>query len=40
MHLFKKCLKYVFAYALMQMHNYPKPSNKVATSKIDHAMNF
>ena len=28
MHLFQKCLKYAFAYARMQMHNYPKPSYK------------
>ena len=27
MHLFKKWSKYAFAYASMQMHNYPKPSN-------------
>ncbi len=27
MHLFKKWAKYAFAYASMQMHNYPKPSN-------------
>jgi len=27
MHLFKKWLKYAFAYASMQMHNYPKPSD-------------
>ena len=26
MHLFRKYLKYAFAYAPMQMHNYPKPS--------------
>ena len=26
MHLCKKWLKYAFAYASMQMHNYPKPS--------------
>ena len=26
MHLFKKWSKYAFAYASMQMHNYPKPS--------------
>ncbi len=25
MHLYKKWPKYVFAYAHMQMHNYPKP---------------
>jgi len=25
MHLFKKWSKYAFAYASMQMHNYPKP---------------
>jgi len=28
MHLFKKWSKYAFAYATMQMHNYPKPTNK------------
>ncbi len=27
MHLFKKQSEYAFAYASMQMHNYPKPSN-------------
>jgi len=27
MHLFKKWSKYAFAYASMQMHNYPKPSD-------------
>ena len=27
MHLCKKWLKYAFAYASMQMHNYPKPNN-------------
>ncbi len=27
MHLFKKCLKYAFAYALLQMLNYPKPTH-------------
>jgi len=27
MHLFKKWSKYAFAYASMQMHNYPKPIN-------------
>jgi len=27
MDLFKKWSKYAFAYASMQMHNYPKPSN-------------
>ena len=27
MHLFKKWSKYAFAYASMQMHNYPKPSH-------------
>ena len=26
MHVGKKCPKYAFAYASMQMHNYPKPS--------------
>ena len=26
MHLCKKWSKYAFAYASMQMHNYPKPS--------------
>ena len=26
MHIFRKYLKYAFAYAPMQMHNYPKPS--------------
>jgi len=26
MHLFKKWSKYAFAYATMQMHNYPKPN--------------
>jgi hypothetical protein len=26
MHLFKKWSKYAFAYASMQMHNYPKPT--------------
>jgi hypothetical protein len=25
MHLYKKWPKYAFAYAHMQMHNYPKP---------------
>jgi len=28
MHLFKKWSKYAFAYASMQMHNYPKPIHK------------
>ncbi len=27
MHSSKKWLKYAFAYARMQMHNYPKPSH-------------
>jgi len=27
MQLFKKWSKYAFAYASMQMHNYPKPSD-------------
>ncbi len=27
MHLFKKLSKYAFAYASMQLHNYPKPNN-------------
>ncbi len=27
MHLSKKWPKYAFAYAHMQMHNYPKPSD-------------
>ena len=27
MHLYPKWPKYAFAYAHMQMHNYPKPSN-------------
>ena len=26
MHLLKKWSKYAFAYASMQMHNYPKPT--------------
>ena len=26
MHLCKKWSKYAFAYAIMQMHNFPKPS--------------
>ncbi len=26
MHLYEKWSKYAFAYAHMQMHNYPKPS--------------
>ncbi len=26
MHLYNKWLKYAFAYAHMQMHNYPKPT--------------
>ena len=26
MHLYQKWPKYAFAYAHMQMHNYPKPS--------------
>jgi hypothetical protein len=29
MHLFIKWLKYAFAYAHMQMHNYPKPSDNI-----------
>ena len=29
MHLFQKHLKYAFAYARMQMHNYPKPSDHI-----------
>jgi hypothetical protein len=29
MHLLKKCPNYAFAYAHMQMHNYPKPINKL-----------
>jgi len=28
MHLIKKWPKYAFAYASMQMHNYPKPIDK------------
>jgi len=28
MHLSNKGSKYAFAYASMQMHNYPKPINK------------
>jgi len=28
MNLFKKWSNYAFAYASMQMHNYPKPSDK------------
>jgi hypothetical protein len=28
MHLYEKWSKYAFAYAHMQMHNYPKPNNK------------
>ena len=28
MHLYKKWPKYAFAYASMQMQNYPKPSDK------------
>ena len=27
MHLFQKSPKYAFAYASMQMHNYPKPTH-------------
>ncbi len=27
MHLYEKWSKYAFAYAHMQMHNYPKPSD-------------
>ncbi len=30
-HLFKKWSKYAFAYASMQMHNYPKPSDNTNT---------
>jgi len=29
MHLFKKWSKYAFAYASMQMHNYPKHNYKI-----------
>ena len=28
MHLYKKWPKYAFAYASMQMHNYPEPTNE------------
>jgi hypothetical protein len=31
MHLFKKSLKYAFAYAFMQIHIYPKPSDNIFT---------
>ena len=30
MHLFQKLPKYAFAYACMQMHNYPKPNNNTS----------
>jgi hypothetical protein len=29
MHLYEKWSKYAFAYAHMQMHNYPKPSDHI-----------
>ena len=29
MHLWKKWSKYALAYASMQMHNYPKPTDNV-----------
>jgi len=38
MHLFKKWLKYAFAYASMQMHNYPKPRSKGFNEQ--HNINF
>ena len=28
MHFYQKWPKYAFAYAHIQMHNYPKPNNK------------
>jgi hypothetical protein len=34
MHLFKKWSKNAFAYASMQMHNYPKPSRKLTFNDI------
>ncbi len=35
MHLFEKWLKYAFAYAYMQMHNYPKPNyNSIKICKV------
>ena len=33
MHLFQKSPKYVFAYAGMQMHNYPYPINDILECK-------
>ncbi len=34
MHLFKKYSKYAFAYASMQMHNYPKPNEHFMRNKL------
>jgi len=34
MHLFKKWSKYAFAYASMQMHNYPKPTHYVQAQTV------
>ena len=33
MHLCKKWSKYAFAYASMQMHNYPKPTDEYVREK-------
>ncbi len=35
MHLLKKWSKYAFAYAHMQMHNYPKPSEHISKSHLN-----
>ena len=34
MHLFQKLPKYAFAYADMQMHNYPKPTYDFSRSSV------
>ena len=35
MHLFQKYPKYAFAYASMQMHNYPKPIQNLFVQILD-----
>ena len=34
MHLFHKSPKYAFAYASMQMHNYPKPIHECVEARV------
>ena len=36
MHLLQKSPKYAFAYARMQMHNYPKPTHHTMCKGITH----